>query len=248
MKPLQTAIVVIIAMLVGAAITYWAVRQLPPAGRPAPSTTPPPGGMTTQLPPPVAGDSTTPPAVEAAELDEAALDAAIAEAKAARARGELKPAATTPEGYARELGSFNWRLVELVSEFPERPEEGTTEAKTYDERIDKLTRQFANLSLDEGLLAGTRDDTPEQLAHLQAHLAGGSLELDEAGVARVEEALKQAYLKVFPLDQNDAASEAKLDAATKEVTRAISQFLTAEQQKRFDLMGVDKVFFGLPEQ
>lgn len=185
---------------------------------------------------------------EPAEFDEAALDAAIAEAKAARARGELRPAASTPEGYARELGSFNWHLVELINQYPQRPEDGSAEAKTYDERIGDLTRRFANLSLDETLLAGTRDDTPEQLAHLQAHLAGGSLQLNDAGVAKLEEVLRQSYAKIFPLDGNDPASEAKLEAATKGITTTISKFLTPEQQKRFDLMGADQVLFGLPQQ
>ena len=248
MKPLQTALVIIVAMLVGAAITYWAVRQLPPAGGP-----PPKAGSSTQSTsalPAVAGSPVVDarPLPEGAALDEQALDAAISEAKAARARGELKPAATTAEGYARELGLFNYRLVELTTAFPDRPEDGTPEAKVYDERIDQLTRQYANLSLDEGLLAGTRDDTSEQLAHLQAHLAAGSLELDDAGVAKLEEILRQAYTKIFPLDAKDPAAEEKLESATKEITATVVQFLTPEQQKRFELMGADQVLFGLPQQ
>lgn len=248
MKPLQTAIVIIVAMLIGAAITYWAVRQLPPAGGPPPKAGS--SNLSTAALPAVAGSDAVDsrPVPKGAALDEQALDAAINEAKAARARGELKPAATTPEGYARELGLFNYRLVELTTAFPDRPEDGTRDAKVYAARIDQLTRQYANLSLDEELLTGTRDDTPEQLAHLQAHLAAGSLELDEAGTAKLEEILRETYAKTFPLDDKDPGAAAKFESATKEITESIMQFLTPEQKKRFGLMGADKVLFGLPEQ
>jgi hypothetical protein len=246
MKPLPLALLIIGAMLIGAGVTYWTVRQLPhlpvPQAQVAPPLIAPPSK--TRAPEPKAEEPRMP---QASALDEKALESAVAAAKAARARGELKPIATTPEEFARELGRFNYRLIEFITAFPEQPADGTPEAATYRERIDQLTAHYANLTVDEELLADAKEETPEQLARVQAHLAGGSLELDAAGVAKLEALLRGVYQKLFPLDESLPDAEAKLDAATEEITTALAGFLTPEQRARLELMGTDQVLFGLPQ-
>lgn len=185
------------------------------------------------------------PEIEA--LDEAELNKAIEEAKAARARGELQPAASTPEEYARALGGFNYRLMELTTRFPERPDSDNPDAKIYDTRVEQLTREYANLSLDDALLANASEETPEQLAHLQAYLAAGSLGLDEIATAKTEAILQRIYQKLFPLDETAPDAEERMEKATQEAKDGLLEFLTAEQRQRLELMGADQVLFGLPQ-
>jgi hypothetical protein len=244
MKPLPTALLIVGAMLAGAGITYWTVRQLPPMPAPQSRSAPPLAAPApNQLAATVESARIVP---EPPAVDEAALDAAIAAAKEARARGELKPVATTPEEFARQLGLFNFHLIEFVKRFPEPPAE-TDRETIYRETLDRLTREYANLTLDEKLLDGAENGTPARLAHLQAHLAGGSLELDADQITRLKEILRVAYEKIFPVDDAAPDSEAKLDAATKEITTALNEFLTPEQRARLELMGADFVLFGLPQ-
>lgn len=256
MKPLPLALTIVCAMLAGAGITYWTIQR---AQQPAPArvvSNPPQIAPTNTEP--VAQKAATPSAttpdqkpetagiaLEQPAFDEQALEAAITAAKEARARGELQPVAKTPEEYARALGAFNYRLAELARDFPNGRPDGTPEAKAYDGRTEQLTKEYANLSLDESLLEEAKDDTAAELAHFQAHLAGGSLDLDAAGIAKLGSMLRQAYEPLLPLDPEDPESEAKLDRMTAQVSADFTPTLTEEQKKRLDVIGLEQALFGL---
>jgi hypothetical protein len=239
MKPLHTAFLVIGAMLASAGITYWALRHVPP---PAPLETTIPLSSIDSAAQVKRDDEPMLPVPPT--LDATQLDAAIAAAKVRRARGELQAAATTPEGFARELGAFNFRLVQFSTKFPTPPTE-PQDAITYRESLAKLTSDYAILTLDEGLLATAEDGTPEQFARLQAHLAGGCLGLDVPTIAKLKEILHAAYADLFPLDDTAPDADAKLEAVTNQIAAALSKMLSPEQQTRLDLMGADRVLFGL---
>lgn len=248
MKPLPLTLVIILAMLAGGGITYWTARRLP--SPPAPANAPATVAPSFATPAPAAAPTREEamealPEIEA--FDEAELNKAIEEAKSARARGALQPAATTPEEYARALGGFNYRLLELTTQFPERPDSDNPDAKIYDTRVEQLTREYANLSLDDALLANASEETPGQLAHLQAHLAAGSLGLDEIATAKTEAILQRIYQKLFPLDETAPDAEERMEKATQEAKNSLLEFLTADQRQRLELMGADQVLFGLPQ-
>jgi hypothetical protein len=238
MKPTQTALAIVSAMLVGAGISYWIVR---PKSEPLPNAPSLANGSA------VAAESKPAPAREKPLLDEAMLDAAVAEAKRARKLGQLKALANTPEEFARALGAFNYRLFEFASRYSEKPADGTPEKEMYAWELKQLTEHYANLMSDEELLAGINDDAPDELAHLQAHLASGTLDLDLVTTGKLEAILKEVYGMLPPLENAGTDLETRLSATTKEVTDQLLPLLTPEQKKRLDEVGIDQVLFGLPE-
>jgi hypothetical protein len=240
MKPIQTALAILVAMLVGAAISYWVVR---PKSEPLPNV---PSLPTAKA---MAAESKPEPAPprEKALLDEATLDAAVADAKRARKLGQLKPLANTPEEFARALGAFNYRLFEFASRYAAKPADGTPEKEMYAWELKQLTEHYANLVSDETLLGSINDDAPDELAHIQAHLASGALNLDLLATGKLESILKEVYGKLPPVENANQDLEARLNTTTKEVTERLAPILTPEQKKRLDEMGIDQVLFGLPE-
>jgi hypothetical protein len=251
---IQTAVIVVAAMLLGSGLTYYLLRS--PVSITLPSLTiPEPQARSepfTSIRPPGA----TPKALAGKPaLDDEALEAALAAAKAARTAGKLKPLATTPETLFRGFGAFNYRLFTLSQRHPEPPAEGSPEYAAYKTELDQLTADYANLVSDEALLNRVQDDTPAQRAHLQSHLAAGALDLDDPTTAKVETLLLAAFTAVEPAPgeareltpEQQAELERKATAAEEELTRQITTLLTPEQRTRLEALGIDIVLEGLPD-
>lgn len=245
----QTAAIVIAAMLAGGAATYFALRPGAGSGFSAVDSAQQKRDAVSKIQPPSAGGKFL---AGSPVLSDASLNEAIQAAKAARAAGILKPVATTPEQFARGLGAINYRLHVFAERFPEPPAEGSDGRAGYWKELDQLTRDLANLLSDEAALAEVGDETPAKLAHHQAWLAAGSLDLDEATTVKVEEILAKGYASISPAADADpltpaqeAELEAKLDEMTREAARQITALLNAAQKQRFDALGAEQVLFGL---
>ncbi len=247
---LQTAGIVAAAMVLGGVMTYFVFRSQAPApipseGKPraeAVSTiTPPPGKLESQL------------RKQNETLDDAQYEAAVSRARAARAAGTLKPLATTPEEFARVLGSLNYRIYEYSERYATPPADGSPQAAVAQKEMDQLIDELANLLSDDALLAKLDESTPAQLARAQSFLAAGALGLDAATTTKVEEVIAKTYAEALPPElvgkqltpEQDAEFDKKLEALQEKMVTEILTFLTPEQRTRFDALGADQVLFGL---
>ncbi len=184
------------------------------------------------------------------------LEAALADARAKRAAGTLKPLATTPDEFARALGELNFRLHDFSTRHSEPPAADDAAFPAYSDELKLLTATLANLLSDEALMEKITDENPKLLAHHQARLVAGALALDELTTAKVESIILTSYEKSLPAesegreltDAEAAELEKKFIALTDEIEQAIRPLLTPEQIARLDSMGRDQVLFGLEQE
>lgn len=240
---LQTAALIAAAMIIGGAATYFMLgkRETVVAVPAAPA-------KVNQQPTSTIAQFTT-------SHDEE-LDAALADARAQRAAGTLKPLATTPDEFARALGGLNFRLHDFTTRYDEPPAADDAEFPAYSEELKSLTVTLANLLSDEALMDKITDDNPKLLARHQSRLVAGALALDEATADKVEAIILASYEKSLPADAPDreltdaeaAELEKKFTALTDEIEQAIRPLLTPEQIARLDSMGRDQVLFGLEQE
>ena len=239
--PLQTAALIAVSMLLGAGAFYYfgKTEQQPVAKNTA-----------ADAPPPV--PEKTPVAQFSIQFD-AELESAVAAAKAARAAGTHKALATTPDEFARALGRLNFRLHDFTARYEELPGIEDTVFTRYSDEMKQLTGDLANLLSDDALMAELEDGDPKALAHHQALMAAGALELDDAVTVKIEAIIAAANAKALPEGIGDreltpaeeAEFDKKFDTLTAEIEAQIRPLLTAGQLKRLDALGPDQVLFGL---
>lgn len=181
------------------------------------------------------------------------LELAIAAAKTARAAGTLKPMATTPDEFARALGGINFRMADFTARFNEPPAAAAPEFAAYNTELQQLTADLSNLLCDDSLFEKAETETTKSLAHYEALMAGGALDLDAATTAKVEALIATAYEKNLPTKA--PANEAELaefdkafDAIMAELEPKIRELLTPEQLKRLEAIGLDQALFGLGDR
>lgn len=250
-EQLQTAGIVIAAMVIGGVLTFFALRQSPPAPGPTPAPqapteavsriTPPPGKLESQL------------LQQNDVLDDGMFEAALSRARAARANGTLKPLATTPEQFARVLGALNFRIHDYSVRYATPPPDGSPQEATAQKEMDQLLDELANLLSDDALLAKLDESTPAELARSQANLAAGALGLDDATMAKVQDIITKTYAEALPPElvgkqltpEQDAAFDKKLEELNEKMVGQILDLLTPDQRARFDALGADQVLFGL---
>lgn len=246
-EQIQTAALVAVAMLLGGGATYFFLgkseRQVttlaavaPPQVQPAPAPVP----------------EKSPVAQFSMQFD-SELDVAVAAAKAARAAGTFKALATTSDEFARALGRVNFRLHDFGARYEEPPAPEDTAFAKYSAELKQLTTDLANLLSDESLMSEVEDGKPQALAHHQALMAGGALELDEAVTAKIEAIIAAANAKALPeglgdremTPEEEAEFDKKFDALTADIEAQIRPLLTPAQIKRLDELGAEQVLFGL---
>jgi hypothetical protein len=249
-EQIQTAAIVVAAMVLGGVLTFFLLRQnqpAPPVTVPKPPAeavsriTPPPGKLEAQV------------LRQNEALDDGMFDAAMARARAARQAGTLKPLATTPEEFARVLGALNFRIHDYTVRYATPPPDGSPQEAAAQKEMDQLLAELANLLSDDALLAKLDESTPAELARSQACLAAGALDLDAATTAKVQDIITKTYAEALPPDlagktltpEQDAAFDQKLEALNEKMVSQILELLTPDQRARFDALGADQVLFGL---
>ncbi len=249
-EQLQTAGIVIAAMLLGSGLTYFMVRDraVPPAPRAADvpreattSITPPPGRIESQL------------RLQNEAIDDAMFDAAVSRARDARKAGTLKPLATTTDEFATALGALNYRIHDYSVRYTPAPVDGSPQAAAAEREMQKLVEDLANLFSDDTLLAKVDDSNPADLARAQSHLAEGALGLDAATTAKVGAIIAKCYAEALPAElagkqltpEQEAEFDRKLEATNEQMIAQILELLTPEQKIRFEALGADQVLFGL---
>jgi hypothetical protein len=249
-EQVQTAVIVVAAMLLGSGLTYFLVRDKTPApvrpGAEFPreattSITPPPGRLETQV------------RRQNEALDDAQFEAAVSRARADRKAGKLKPLATTPDEFAAALGALNFRIHEYSVRYATPPADGSPQAAAADREMQQLIEELANLFSDDDLLAKLNESTPADLARAQSHLAAGALGLDTAATAKVAEIINKTYAEALPPElagrqltaEQEAEFDRKLEALNEKMAAQILELLTPAQRARFEALGADQVLFGL---
>jgi hypothetical protein len=249
-EQLQMAAVVIAAMLVGSALTWFLVHEKPaapvippatPRGEAVTSITPPPGKLETQL------------LRQNEAIDDARFEAALSRARAARKAGTLKPLATTPEEFAHVLGALNFRIHDYALRYAIPPADGSPQAVTAEREEGQLLDELANLLSDDALQEKLDESSPAELARFQSHLAAGTLALDEPTRAKVADILTKTYAEIVPPDlagktltaEQEAEFDKKLEAVNDKMIAQILELLTPDQRTRFESLGADQVLFGL---
>ncbi len=250
-EQLQTAGLVAAAMVLGAVLTFFLVRQRPPEPGPAETKrssgeavstiTPPPGKLETQM------------LKQNEALDDGMFEAALSRARGARANGTLKPLATTPDEFARALGSLNFRIHDYSVRYATPPPDGSPQEAAAQREMDQLLDELANLLSDDALLAKLDESTPAELARSQSCLAAGALGLDAPTTAKVADIITKTYAEALPPEmvgkqltpEQDAEFDKKLEALNEKMVAQILELLTPDQRARFDALGADQVLFGL---
>lgn len=239
---IQTAFIVITAMLVGGIATFFFTKTNSP---PTAATTVPAENQPAEKSSPM----------QFADHYNVDLEAAIAAAKAARTTGTLKPLATTPDEFARQLGVINFRMADFSTRFENPPEANAPEFATYNSELQQLTQDLSNLLSDESLFDKADIETPKSLAHYEALMAGGALDLDAETTAKIETLIATAYEKSLPTPAASTLSESEMaafdkafDAITAELEPKIRELLKPEQIKRLDAIGLDQALFGLGDR
>lgn len=237
-------------MMLGSGLTYFLLRDRTKAPVPAESAlpseavtsiSPPPGKLETQL------------RRENAVLDDAQFEAAVSRARAARKAGTLQPLATTPDEFARALGSLNYRIYQYAVRYATPPPDGSPQEAEAQREMQQLLEALANLFSDDAVLAKLDESSAVDLARAQSFLAAGALELDSATTMKVAEILAKSYAEALPQDlvgkeltpEQEAELDRKLAAGNEKVVAEITALLTPEQKTRFDSLGADQVLFGL---
>ena len=188
-----------------------------------------------------------------AEQFDVDLAAAIAAAKSARAAGALKPLATTPDEFARALGGINFRMTDFTARFDEPPAAAAPEFAAYSSELQQLTADLSNLLCDDSLFENADTETTKSLAHYEALMASGALDLDAVTTARVEALISIAYEKSLPTkaptnEAELAEFDKAFDAITADLEPKIRALLTPEQLKRLEAIGLDQALFGLGDR
>lgn len=247
---IQTAAIVLAAMLLGSGLTYFLLRDGPKAA-PVVQTAPRPDATTSITPPPGRLESQVRNQNEA--LDDSMFDAAVSQARAARKAGTLKPLATTPDEFARALGGLNYRIHDYAVRYATPPLDGSPQAATAQREMEELIEGLANLFSDDELIARLDESSPADLARSQSHMAAGALNLDAATTARVAAILTKSYTDALPPElagkqltpEQEKEFDAKIDAMNDTVVAQLMELFTPEQRARFEAMGADQVLFGL---
>lgn len=245
---LQTAALVAVAMIFGGGATYFFVGKSKKQVTTLASIAAPPSVPLTPAPEP----EQSPIAQFSTQFD-GELDAAIAAARAARAAGTYKPLAKTPDEFAHALGKINFRLHEFSARYDEPPGTEDTAFTKYSAELKQLTDDLANLLSDDSLMTQIEDSDPQSLAHHQALLASGALDLDAATTAKIEAIIASANAKALPeglgdremTPEEEAEFDKRFDAMTADIEAQIRPLLSAGQLKRLDELGAEQVLFGL---
>ncbi len=247
---IQTAAIVVAAMLLGSGLTYFLLRESPKAAVPV-ATTPRPEAVTSITPPPGRLESQLRKQNEA--LDDSMFEAAVSQARAARKAGTLKPLASTPEEFARALGELNFKIHDYAVRYATPPLDASPQEAAAQREMEQLIEHLANLFSDDALIAKLDESSPADLARSQSHMAAGALNLDAATTAKVAEILVKAYTEALPPElagkqltpEQEKDFDAKMEAANDAVVAQILELLTPDQRSRFQALGADQVLFGL---